>query len=142
MMIGIKNIASYVPAGGVDNYAQGVKFGKDEEFIFGKIGSTFLPRKEDAQETSDLCVEAANRLFANNPQLKREDIDVLICEMAHITLADLIKVLAPAKIGMLCLTHLGAGLDDSRGEMKEELAEKLPLTDAIYLPDDGERFEF
>jgi len=78
MMIGIKDIASYVPAGGVDNYAQGVKFGKDEEFIFGKIGSTFLPRKEDAQETSDLCVEAANRLFANNPQLKREDIDVLV----------------------------------------------------------------
>lgn len=72
----------------------------------------------------------------------QEDIDVLICEMAHITLQDLIKVLAPAKIGMLCLTHLGAGLDDSRGEIKEELAEKLPLTDSIYLPDDGERFEF
>lgn len=77
-MIGIKSIASYVPTEGVDNYAQGAKFGKDEEFIFGKIGSTFLPRKEDAQETSDLCVEAANVLFANNPQLKREDIDVVI----------------------------------------------------------------
>lgn len=77
-MIGIKSIASYVPADGVDNYAQGARFGKDEDFILGKIGSTFLPRKEDGQETSDLCVEAANVLFANNPQLKREDIDVLI----------------------------------------------------------------
>jgi len=78
MMIGIKSIASYVPAAGVDNYAQGAKFGKDEEFILGKIGSAFLPRKDDAQETSDLCVEAANQLFANNPGLSRDAIDVLI----------------------------------------------------------------
>jgi len=77
-MIGIKSIASYVPAAGVDNYAQGAKFGKDEEFILGKIGSAFLPRKDDAQETSDLCVEAANQLFANNPGLSRDAIDVLI----------------------------------------------------------------
>ena len=47
-MIGIKSIASYVPTEGVDNYAQGAKFGKDQDFIFGKIGSTFLPRKEAA----------------------------------------------------------------------------------------------
>ena len=77
-MIGIKSIASYVPAEGVDNYAQGASFGKDEDFILGKIGSTFLPRKADGQETSDLCVEAANKLFASNPQLKREEVDVLI----------------------------------------------------------------
>ncbi|MDD1013147.1 ketoacyl-ACP synthase III [Pseudomonas rubra] len=77
-MIGIKSIASYVPVEGVDNYAQGAKFGKDEEFILGKIGSTFLPRKEAGQETSDLCVEAANALFAANPDLERESIDALI----------------------------------------------------------------
>ncbi len=77
-MIGIKSIASYVPTAGVDNYAQGAKFGKDEDFILGKIGSTFLPRKDAGQDTSDLCVEAITRLFANNPKLKRESIDVLI----------------------------------------------------------------
>lgn len=77
-MIGIKSIASYVPVAGVDNYAQGAKFDKDEEFILGKIGSAFLPRKDAGQETSDLCVEAVNALFANNPELKRESIDVLI----------------------------------------------------------------
>jgi 3-oxoacyl-[acyl-carrier-protein] synthase-3 len=77
-MIGIKSIASYVPADGIDNYAQGAKFAKDEEFIIRKIGSAFLPRKEAAQETSDLCVEAVNALFANNPDLKRESIDALI----------------------------------------------------------------
>jgi 3-oxoacyl-[acyl-carrier-protein] synthase-3 len=78
MMIGIKSIASYVPAAGVDNYAQGAKFGKDEDFILGKIGSAFLPRKDDTQETSDLCVEAANQLFANNPELSRDAIDAVI----------------------------------------------------------------
>jgi len=77
-MIGIKSIASYVPTAGVDNYAQGAKFDKDEGFILGKIGATFLPRKDAAQETSDLCVEAVNKLLVNNPQLSRESIDVLI----------------------------------------------------------------
>jgi len=74
-MIGIKNIASYVPTAGVDNYAQGAKFDKDETFILGKIGSAFLPRMDADQETSDLCVEAANALFAASPELKREAID-------------------------------------------------------------------
>ena len=77
-MIGIKSIASYVPTEGVDNYAQGAKFGKDQDFIFGKIGSTFLPRKDAGQETSDLAVEAAKVLFANNPALDPAAIDVLI----------------------------------------------------------------
>ncbi|QHF27657.1 ketoacyl-ACP synthase III [Pseudomonas sp. R32] len=77
-MIGIKSIASYVPVEGVDNYAQGAKFAKDQEFILGKIGSTFLPRKEAGQETSDLCVEAVKALFAANPSLAPESIDALI----------------------------------------------------------------
>ncbi|MDR2315683.1 MAG: ketoacyl-ACP synthase III [Pseudomonas sp.] len=77
-MIGIKSIASYVPVNGVDNYAQGAKFGKDQEFIFGKIGSTFLPRKDANQETSDLCVEAAQALFAANPSLDPAAIDAVI----------------------------------------------------------------
>jgi 3-oxoacyl-[acyl-carrier-protein] synthase-3 len=77
-MIGIKSIASYVPVEGVDNYAQGAKFGKDQDFIFGKIGSTFLPRKDANQETSDLCVEAVNALFAANPLLDPASIDALI----------------------------------------------------------------
>lgn len=77
-MIGIKSIASYVPVEGVDNYAQGAKFGKDQDFILGKIGSTFLPRKEAVQETSDLCVEAVRALFAANPSLSPEAIDALI----------------------------------------------------------------
>ena len=77
-MIGIKSIASYVPSAGLDNYAQGAKFGKDDAFILGKIGSAFLPRKDDDQETSDLCVEAVKNLFANNPQLNPDSIDALI----------------------------------------------------------------
>ncbi|WP_426427937.1 ketoacyl-ACP synthase III [Pseudomonas palmensis] len=77
-MIGIKSIASYVPAEGLDNYAQGAKFGKDQDFIFGKIGSTFLPRKGAGQETSDLCVEAVKALFANNAALTPASVDAVI----------------------------------------------------------------
>ena len=77
-MIGIKSIASYVPVDGLDNCAQGAKFGKDRDFIFGKIGSSFLPRKNDIQETSDLCVEAVRALFAANPSLDTSSIDALI----------------------------------------------------------------
>ena len=77
-MIGIKSIASYVPAEGLDNYAQGAKFGKEQDFIFGKIGSTFLPRKDVTQETSDLCVEAAKNLFAANATLDPASIDAVI----------------------------------------------------------------
>ncbi|WP_296264328.1 MULTISPECIES: ketoacyl-ACP synthase III [unclassified Pseudomonas] len=77
-MIGIKSIASYVPAQGVDNYAQGARFEKNEDFILGKIGSAFLPRKEATQETSDLAVEAARALFVNNPSLDPQSIDALI----------------------------------------------------------------
>ena len=77
-MIGIKSIASYLPTQGVDNYAQGAKFGKDQDFIFGKIGSTFLPRKDGTQETSDLCVEAAKALFAANPAFDPATVDVVI----------------------------------------------------------------
>ena len=75
-MIGIKSIASYVPTAGLDNYVQGAKFGKDEEFMFGKIGASFLPRKAAEQETSDLC--AAQALFASNPDLDPQSIDALI----------------------------------------------------------------
>ncbi|UFH48013.1 ketoacyl-ACP synthase III [Pseudomonas sp. KNUC1026] len=77
-MIGIKSIASYIPSAGVDNYAQGAKFGKDETFILGKIGSAFLPRKEPGQETSDLCVAAVRNLQASNPSLNLDSIDALI----------------------------------------------------------------
>jgi len=72
----------------------------------------------------------------------QDPVDVLICEMAHTSTKEIIAALAPARIGMLCLTHLGADEDNSRGEIQEELADKLPLVDTIYLPDDGERFEF
>jgi len=44
-MIGIKSIASYVPADGIDNYAQGAKFAKDEEFIIGKKPPTCASRR-------------------------------------------------------------------------------------------------
>jgi hypothetical protein len=63
---------------GLDNYAQGAKFAKDEEFIIGKIGSAFLPRKDVDRKPRICASRRSMRLFANNPGLKRESIDALI----------------------------------------------------------------
>ncbi len=71
-----------------------------------------------------------------------EPLDLLICELAHFSLDDLMATLKPAKIGTLCLTHLDPALDDKRGWIKHRCEDELPGVDAIYLPDDGERIDF
>ncbi|MBB3102665.1 ketoacyl-ACP synthase III [Azomonas macrocytogenes] len=77
-MIGIKSIASYIPAGRIDNIAQAASFDRDEEFVLSKIGTPTLSVKDDTEETSDLCVAAVRNLLAKNPQLQLEDIDALV----------------------------------------------------------------
>ncbi len=77
-MIGIRSIASYIPEGRIDNIAQAQKFGRDEEFVLGKLGTATLSVKAEDEETSDLCVRAVENLLAKNPQLAREDIQALI----------------------------------------------------------------
>jgi len=77
-MIGIKSIASYIPAGRIDNIAQAASFDRDEEFVLSKIGTTTLSLKGDAEETSDLCAAAVRNLLAKNPELKLDAIEALI----------------------------------------------------------------
>ncbi len=72
-----------------------------------------------------------------------EPIDLLICELAHLSVGELVAVLADAKVGTLCLTHVSSELDEgARGEIKLRLERELSGVDAIYLPEDGERVEF
>jgi ribonuclease BN (tRNA processing enzyme) len=72
-----------------------------------------------------------------------EPADVLICELAHFTIDELIKALAGAKIGTLFLTHISSSLEEeARGEIKIRCERELPGVDEVYLPDDGERVEF
>lgn len=77
-MIGIKSIASYIPAGRIDNLAQAAAFDRDEAFVASKIGTPTLSVKDAAEETSDLCAAAVRNLLARNPELRLEDVQALI----------------------------------------------------------------
>lgn len=77
-MIGIKSIASYVPADAIDNVEQAARFDKSADFIENKVGARRLPRKAPGQETSDLAVQAVERLLARNPELQRDQIDAVV----------------------------------------------------------------
>ncbi|MCQ4346300.1 ketoacyl-ACP synthase III [Pseudomonas stutzeri] len=77
-MIGIKSIASYIPAGRIDNIAQAASFDRDEAFVESKIGTATLSVKDAAEETSDLCAAAVRNLLAKNPELRLEDVQALI----------------------------------------------------------------
>lgn len=77
-MIGIKSIASYIPPGRIDNVAQAAEFERDAAFVDAKLGTRTLSVKSDAEETSDLCVQAVQNLLAKNPALKPEAIEALI----------------------------------------------------------------
>src|SRR5574344_1691914 len=77
-MIGIRSIASYIPEGRIDNIAQAQKFGRDEDFVDAKLGTRTLSVKADGQETSDLAVQAVEKLLQANPALERSAIQALI----------------------------------------------------------------
>lgn len=71
MNIGIKAISSYLPNQIVDNIEQGKQFDMPEDFVLNKIGAKVLPRMEENQDSSDLCVAAIKQL-----QTKRTDFDI------------------------------------------------------------------
>lgn len=102
-----------------------------ESFLFDiRQGNTRLVYSGDIGVADDLV-----------PVLS-EPIDLLVCELAHLSVDDLIRVLKGAKIGTLCLTHVASALDESRGNIRMRCEEELPGVDEVYLPDDGERVEF
>jgi len=44
-MIGIKNVASFIPEYALDNLTRVAEFGESQDFIEKKIGALKLPRK-------------------------------------------------------------------------------------------------
>lgn len=76
-MISIAEIASYVPEGFESNLDKFDKFGIGREFIDEKIGVYKVARKDAAQETSDLCVEAFARLVEKTG-LDPQEVDCLV----------------------------------------------------------------
>lgn len=77
-MVGIKSIASYIPAGRIDNIAQAAAFDRDAAFVESKIGTPTLSVKDAGEETSDLCATAVQNLLAKNPGLRLEDVEALV----------------------------------------------------------------
>ena len=74
-MLGIKNIATYLPQRKVSNYDKKEKFELDDDFIENKIGVKSQCLKEDDEKASDLCVKA----FANLVKKMNIDKETIDC---------------------------------------------------------------
>ena len=76
-MLGIQEIASYLPEKKVSNYDKREKFDLDDDFIKNKIGVEYHTLKEKDEKASDLCVKAFENLQKKS-EIKKEDIDCAI----------------------------------------------------------------
>lgn len=76
-MIGIAQIASYLPPDRISNYDSKDKFGINDDFIQNKIGFEQFSRKEKNQNTSDMCIKAFENLD-KKIFLNKEEIDILL----------------------------------------------------------------
>jgi len=76
-MLGIKNIASYLPAKTVSNLDQKEKFDLEEDFILNKLGVSEHTQKEKNEQASDLCVKAFENLLKKE-SFQKEKIDCCV----------------------------------------------------------------
>lgn len=76
-MLGITEIASYLPQKRVSNYKKKEKFEIDDNFIENKIGVKYHTVKEDDEKASDLSVKAFKNL-QRKIKIDKEEIDCVI----------------------------------------------------------------
>jgi 3-oxoacyl-[acyl-carrier-protein] synthase-3 len=76
-MIGLLDIASYVPAGFESNLDKQARFGIDSAFLREKIGVERVARKAGDEDTSDLCARAF-RTLQQKCGLDAGDIEAII----------------------------------------------------------------
>ncbi len=76
-MIGITNIASYIPEGRINNYDRKEEFQIDDNFIKNKIGFESVARKKEDEKTYSMCIEAFDRLIAKS-DFKKEEIELVV----------------------------------------------------------------
>lgn len=76
-MLGIKNIASYLPEKTVSNYDKKEKFELDDNFIENKIGVKEHCLKEQDEKSSDLSVKAFENLL-KKMHIDKESIDCCV----------------------------------------------------------------
>ena len=78
-MIGIKEIASYIPERVRDNIQLAAKFGKSGDFIRERIGGIYLPIKEPEMNTSDMACRAIENLLNKSGVGKNEIGCLALC---------------------------------------------------------------
>lgn len=76
-MIGIEEIASYVPLKRISNLDRKEQFDIDASFIKDKLGVQSIAVKDDTEDTSDLCVKAYENLIKKKT-LSKKDIEVIV----------------------------------------------------------------
>lgn len=77
-MIGITQIASFIPDLYEDNRARMERFEVDESFLVNKIGVERTARMSPGTDTSDLCVGAYRRLMEKRPDVTHVDC-LIVC---------------------------------------------------------------
>jgi 3-oxoacyl-[acyl-carrier-protein] synthase-3 len=76
-MIGIKDIAHYIPEGRVNNYDRKEEFQIDDNFIENKIGFQSVARKAKDETTFSMCMKAFDNLIKKG-NVKKEEIEIVI----------------------------------------------------------------
>lgn len=76
-MLGIKEIASYLPNNKISNYDKKEQFELDNDFIENKIGVKKHCIKEENEKASDLCVKAFENLLLKQ-NLDKDKIDCCV----------------------------------------------------------------
>jgi len=76
-MLGIKEIATYLPNKRVSNYDKKEKFDLEDDFIENKIGVKSQGVKNEDEKASDLCVKAFENLMKKE-EISKENIDCCI----------------------------------------------------------------
>lgn len=78
-MLGIQNIASYIPTNTLNNLEQADRFETDREFVEQKIGVSSLPRFSESDTVVNACGEAFQRL-CKKEFIEPSDIEcVVLC---------------------------------------------------------------
>lgn len=75
-MVGITNIASYIPQKSISNYDLKDKFEMDDDFIIEKIGVDSVTRKQEDESTSDMGVKAFN-LLIDKTEIDKDNVECL-----------------------------------------------------------------
>ncbi|MBO6792759.1 MAG: ketoacyl-ACP synthase III [Balneolaceae bacterium] len=76
-MIGIEAIGKYLPERLISNFDRKEEFGIDDNFITDKIGIQSVTRKNEDEETSDLCVKAYHDLISK-ATFEPEEIEIIV----------------------------------------------------------------